>query len=1056
MEEIVLPLDRFSAEKYISALENLVNRYESDKEPVHYKKAAIGMSDTTCSSCLRYFNDIGLIDAEKAGVYVPNKPTANYFRKVGAAQKEALQKIKGELENDKLFSEILFLTDTESMKKSDLSTEVAGQLGVDKDNLDRVDKAIEVFIELGLLDVSSKGIVQEVVLNSESQNQLFEYEEESEISDFEDTGDEDEEKEVSLSFDDNNQSDDFPSDLIDNFEIPPYRTSPEKLIEVCQELSMGGEWTDEKIIEETDLAGNTARNTISYGIELGLIKEDDGKIELTPSGFDLGYEEELSDTTEDFFRQGISESKIYSALVLRLYNQYFEKLLSKQELERDSVLREIRVWFGLTGPSQDVLQRATATFFETLEAAGCGEYIVGRGSKPTRLELDSDGLEVFENLAKEVISQRTLSVEPVQSELEVSSSVQSGGTVGNDVGTGTETDTADRTGKETDAVDFGDERSDSADTSSTQRGPPLRISYIRIQNYRNLKDTGQIPLENICTLIGQNESGKTSTLEAINSFDTDSEYESRVLCNDVDIVDKSETPIITLGFKISRGIAKEFYPEIIESEEVDLPIEVELTKFADGSKKQTSISAPLQDHDIQLPSPDILYYKEYDVISDQVYLDKLAKNDEGYRTFRSLLDVGELEPEILLEKNGLERDSAISRAEDKIEAKLNSVWSQKDIEISLRFDESDKALRLYLQDTVEKGDRGLTQPSQRSEGFRWFFSFYVNLIAETKGGGDGHKILLLDDPAVHLHPAGKRDWLHTVEEIGKEEQVIYSSHSPYLIQKRYPSRIRTVEDHDMAGTKIGTDVFDAEQGTLEPLRNALGVNLGSSPFISQRQVLVEGPSEYYILSAVANYFEDVLDRQIFDWGEIAIMPVRGAPDVIGKASWLASEDIEYAVLLDSDGQGRDISDRIANHHRDIDDDRVILLEKGSHLENIVLEDMFPPDFYVPFVNDEYSEFTSELDATFEPIEVKESDSGEVLINDTPYDGTRLDLVLESALSDQEVSNHLEDSSGKITLRKRQIAERIANHVNNNIVDESLFEHFNPLFAKLNSATDLKK
>ena len=56
-------------------------------------------------------------------------------------------------------------------------------------------------------------------------------------------------------------------------------------------------------------------------------------------------------------------------------------------------------------------------------------------------------------------------------------------------------------------------------------------------------------------------------------------------------------------------------------------------------------------------------------------------------------------------------------------------------------------------------------------------------------------------------------------------------------------------------------------------------------------------------SAVGTYMDNVLDRGFIDWRDISLMPVRGADDVVGKASWVESENIEYIILLDSDEEG---------------------------------------------------------------------------------------------------------------------------------------------------------
>nr|WP_275882700.1 hypothetical protein [Halorhabdus sp. BNX81] len=184
------------------------------------------------------------------------------------------------------------------------------------------------------------------------------------------------------------------------------------------------------------------------------------------------------------------------------------------------------------------------------------------------------------------------------------------------------------------------------------------------------------------------------------------------------------------------------------------------------------------------------------------------------------------------------------------------------------------------------------------------------------------------------------------------------------------------------------------------------------------------------------------------------MPVRGAPNVIGQASWLASEGIDFAIMLDSDEEGRDTLERIEKHNPDIDSDRVVMLQNSSNSEEVVTEDMFDPELYVSEFNAEYKEFTSELDNDFEPAQVKGIDGLRWEVGGIEYDGTRLDKVLVEYLESSALSEDLENSRGEIELRKRQIAERIASRLNRSAVEEDQLQSFNRVFADLDSAMDL--
>src|SRR5699024_8610529 len=85
-----------------------------------------------------------------------------------------------------------------------------------------------------------------------------------------------------------------------------------------------------------------------------------------------------------------------------------------------------------------------------------------------------------------------------------------------------------------------------------------------------------------------------------------------------------------------------------------------------------------------------------------------------------------------------------------------------------------------------KAIRDVNRPSgplsERSRGYKWFVAFYLNYMSDV-ADGNNDKLILFDDPAVHLHPEGKRDWLKSIERVASKTQIIYTSHSPFLIHK---------------------------------------------------------------------------------------------------------------------------------------------------------------------------------------------------------------------------------------------------------------------------------
>jgi AAA15 family ATPase/GTPase len=46
----------------------------------------------------------------------------------------------------------------------------------------------------------------------------------------------------------------------------------------------------------------------------------------------------------------------------------------------------------------------------------------------------------------------------------------------------------------------------------------MKAISFQVQNYRNIDDSGPIPLERVTNFVGRNESGKTALLKALHKF----------------------------------------------------------------------------------------------------------------------------------------------------------------------------------------------------------------------------------------------------------------------------------------------------------------------------------------------------------------------------------------------------------------------------------------------------------------------------------------------------------------------------------------------------------
>lgn len=110
-------------------------------------------------------------------------------------------------------------------------------------------------------------------------------------------------------------------------------------------------------------------------------------------------------------------------------------------------------------------------------------------------------------------------------------------------------------------------------------------------------------------------------------------------------------------------------------------------------------------------------------------------------------------------------------------------------------------------------------------------------------------IVLLDEPGLSLHATAQADLLRYMnEKLVPNHQVIYSTHSPFMIDQSDLLSCRTVEDatgpnDEVLGTKVSGEVLSTDADTLFPLQASLGYDITQSLFVGEHTLLVEGPSD---------------------------------------------------------------------------------------------------------------------------------------------------------------------------------------------------------------------
>lgn len=358
--------------------------------------------------------------------------------------------------------------------------------------------------------------------------------------------------------------------------------------------------------------------------------------------------------------------------------------------------------------------------------------------------------------------------------------------------------------------------------------------------------------------------------------------------------------------------------------------------------------------------PPFVYFSSYFAVRPRIHLDRLAEREASGEldmafdfgnlqllkflgfTAKELSDMASEAPEkgynydndvnvqkqyqdelAAHERRVAERKKALYAAGARLTQEIRRVWNDETLTLRLEVDGQ------YLQTLVEDELGHPVELDQRSEGFRWLVSFFVVFHAQA---GDSLKdaVLLLDEPGLSLHALKQQEFRKTVSRLAEGNQVIYTTHSPFMVGADELDLVRIVEMKERRdGTKVHTRLAVDDPKSIYPLQAALGYDLAQSMFTHQRNLVVEGVTDLLYIEA--------LDAACGADGAttltegIAIVPAGSASKVVYYSTILTSQDLKVAALLDSDAAG----DRAAEQEalwQLLTDKRI--LRTGDHVNTV--------------------------------------------------------------------------------------------------------------------------
>lgn len=391
--------------------------------------------------------------------------------------------------------------------------------------------------------------------------------------------------------------------------------------------------------------------------------------------------------------------------------------------------------------------------------------------------------------------------------------------------------------------------------------------------------------------------------------------------------------------------------------------------------------------------PKFLYFDEYYQMKGHVNInalvERLHKNtlDDSDRPMLGLLDLARIKiDQIMSIKNTEELNSKLEGASNYLSRQILKYWSQNkhlqlrfDIRPAMSEDPVDMRNGVNLWGRVYDQVHSVSTPlGTRSRGFVWFFSFLAWFSKQKKE--NKNIILLLDEPGLFLHAKAQSDLLRYMdEELKPSHQVIYTTHSPFMIDSNRFDRVRIVEDKSMdreegqvvkeEGTKVSSDVLEVSKGSIFPLQGALGYEIAQTLFVGKNSLVVEGPSDLLYLQTMSMILQEK-GREFLDerW---TITPVGGADKIPTFLALLGSQKgLKVVTLMDFQLRNKQQIENICKSSILKKSNLFVFTDFVNKIEADI-EDLFDFNFYLDLFIEEYKVHRKKL------VAIQESESSKI-------------------------------------------------------------------------------
>lgn len=549
----------------------------------------------------------------------------------------------------------------------------------------------------------------------------------------------------------------------------------------------------------------------------------------------------------------------------------------------------------------------------------------------------------------------------------------------------------------------------------------MQLLKFKVTNFKTIEESDWITTNDITCFVGENESGKTNILTALlklNPADEDtnidllSDYPRQKYTEErnearnkkfIEAIFKFDDPY-KLNYTISPSDNEDNGENQEEQSETLIFEFVRVERYYSGDykvygiKKEEDIDDTEKQRDIVKNKeqvlkmiPKFVYYASYASLNSELYLPHIINNLDRYdelsekeknkaKTLKVLFDYVNLSPQEILDlgaestssktsavienetENKRKREIMLSSAAARLTREFKEWWKQGNY--IFKFSADGNYFRIWVSDDVRPEEIEL---ENRSSGLQWFFSFYLVFVTED-AGDNYNSIILLDEPGHTLHPMAQKDLSRFFTSLAKNNQLLYTTHSPFLVDSMNIINTKVVYCDGKGITNVSDNLKikkKVAQKSIYPVNSAIGITISDTMLIGTKPIIVEGISDQIYLTYIKRKLMQ-LKMITFD-KELVFMPVDGTKNIKPVVSIITGKEEELPiVLVDSDEAGKQKKSSLSKGLYKEETRKILSVESylvrkcnNSEIEDIMditeIQDAFNREYHAEELDFEYDD-----------------------------------------------------------------------------------------------------